>query len=506
MTLLSVNSIFLVSLSLFARTYGGGDVDEPRSVSPTSDGGFVLAGHTISFGAGNYDFLILKIFSNGTLDWARTFGGASYDYPYSVIQTSDGGFAVAGYTRSFGVGNYDLLILKLLSDGSLDWARTFGGTNVDYAYSLIQTSDGGFAIAGSTASFGAGGQDIFVLRLFSNGSLDWARTFGGSNADIAHSLIQTSDGGFAIAGETYSFSANGRPDFLVLKLSANGSLDWARVFGDTANNYAYSIVQTSDGGFAVAGGTTGSGTGSDDFLVLKLLADGSRDWARTYGRTYVERAYSIIQTPDGGLAVVGETGAWGDWLMGFLIVKLSSGGSRQWSKAIGARPGVCSAFQTSDNRFVIAGTRSGTASELNFFLVAMDQNGVYVGCVNDHSVTEGIPVLVDSSVSLGASCSPDPSTPNPTQTTPDLTTVDICEPMYEDVGEAPDKGVPALICSSVPGGLMFASRYEVAVKIYYPDGRVAYSGDLGKGQNRIPLETGAYIWMAGGYKGKAIVR
>ncbi len=139
--------------------------------------------------------------------FAKAYGGASSDRAYSIIQTTDGGFAVAGMTETFGAGFWDCLAIKLYSDGNLDWIRTYGASNYEVLYSIIQTTDGGFALAGWTYSFGAGYDDFLIIKLNSNGSISWARTFGGTSADYAYSIIQTTDGGFAVAGWTYGVSA-----------------------------------------------------------------------------------------------------------------------------------------------------------------------------------------------------------------------------------------------------------------------------------------------------------
>ena len=159
----------LVSQNLFAKTYGGTAIEYAHSIIQTADGGYAVAGGTRSFGAGSLDFLVLKLNSDGSLAWARTFGGTNYDWARSIIQTTDGGYAVAGYTESFGAGNRDFLVLKLNSNGSLAWARTFGGTNYDWAWSIIQTTDGGYAVAGGAMSFGAGYADFLVLKLGPDG-------------------------------------------------------------------------------------------------------------------------------------------------------------------------------------------------------------------------------------------------------------------------------------------------------------------------------------------------
>ncbi|MEO0256508.1 MAG: hypothetical protein ABIM74_04365, partial [candidate division WOR-3 bacterium] len=142
--------ILTILQSLFAKTYGGASQDLAYSIAPTAEGGYVIAGYTSSFGAGNCDFLVIKLGPDGSLSWARTYGGPDDDRAFSVIQTSDQGYLVGGYTRSFGAGASDFLVIKLEPDGSLSWARTYGGTSSDEAHSLTQTSDGGYALAGNT--------------------------------------------------------------------------------------------------------------------------------------------------------------------------------------------------------------------------------------------------------------------------------------------------------------------------------------------------------------------
>jgi hypothetical protein len=172
------------------------------SLIQTSDGGFAIAGATSSFGAGEWDVYVVKLDANGNLQWTKTIGGKKEDLGTSLIQTSDGGFAIAGYTSSFGAGGDDVYVVKLDANGNLQWTKTIGGKNDDAGLSLIQTSDGGYAIAGYTNSFGGGEPDVYVVKLDANGNLQWTKTIGGENWDVGFSLIQTSDGGYAIAGAT----------------------------------------------------------------------------------------------------------------------------------------------------------------------------------------------------------------------------------------------------------------------------------------------------------------
>jgi hypothetical protein len=163
---------------------------------------------------------IVKLDSSGTLQWSRTIGGAQNDQVYSIIQTIDGGFAAAGYTASFGAGNSDMYIVKLDSSGTLQWNRTIGGSNYDYATSIIQTTDGGFAVAGYTGTFSA--YDYYIVKLNDSGTFQWSKAIGGSSNDEAYSIIQTRDGDFAIAGYTNSFGA-ASGDFYIVTLDSSGN-------------------------------------------------------------------------------------------------------------------------------------------------------------------------------------------------------------------------------------------------------------------------------------------
>jgi hypothetical protein len=205
------------------KTFGGSSADFATSVKQTSDGGYILAGYTFSFGSGESDFWLVKTDSSGGHEWNRTFGGDSYDFASSVQQTSDGGYILAGHTYSFGAGVSDFWLVKTDSSGNLEWDQTFGGSDSEFAYSVQQTFDGGYVIAGYTNSFGFGG-DFWFVKTDSSGNHEWNRTFGGSDFDQVHSVQQTSDGGYILAGYTNSFGSGG--DFWVIKTdSSGGTLD-----------------------------------------------------------------------------------------------------------------------------------------------------------------------------------------------------------------------------------------------------------------------------------------
>jgi ribosomal protein S11 len=253
----------------FAKTYGG--TDYAFSVQQTSDSGYIIAGTTRSFGAGNEDIILIKTDANGNIIWAKTYGGIDPDLAHSVQQTSDGGYILAGYTLSFGAGFYDAFLVKTDANGNIIWPKTYGGTYYDYAYSVQQTSDGGYIVAGYTYSFSAG--DILLIKTDANGNIIWAKTYGGTYWDEAYSVQQTSDGGYIVAGYTDSFGAGGSDIFLI-KTDANGNVIWAKTYGGTYYDYAYSVQQISDGGYIVAGYTYSFGAGYYDIFLIKTDANG----------------------------------------------------------------------------------------------------------------------------------------------------------------------------------------------------------------------------------------
>jgi hypothetical protein len=205
------------------KTYGGENLDEAHSIQQTSEGGYIVAGQTSSFGAGSDDFWVLKLDVTGNVTWQKTYGGQYSDEARSIQQTSGGGYIVAGETGSFGAGLENFWVLKLDVTGNVTWQKTYGGDILDEARSIQQTSEGGYIVAGWTLSFGAGDYDFWVLKLYSNGNVTWQKTYGGGGVDIAMSIQQTSSGDYIVAGQTWSFGA-GDCDAWVLKLDANGSI------------------------------------------------------------------------------------------------------------------------------------------------------------------------------------------------------------------------------------------------------------------------------------------
>ena len=321
--ILPISSVFASSM-MWSQTYGGEYDDVAYELVETLDGGYALVGYiTYSiyprFFERQPDLLLVKTDESGNLEWNKTYGGAGGDIARSLIITSDGGYALVGYTSSFG-GTVDFWLVKTDESGNVEWNQTYGGVQDDRAYSLVETSDGGYALIGITESFGSGSYDFWLVKTDENGNAEWNKTYGGAGDDIAHSLVVTSDGGYALAGFTHSFGL-GFYNFWLVKTDENGNIMWNQTYGERGYNQAYSLIETSDGGFAVAGYTNSYDPDDDDFLLVKTDSFGNVEWNQTYGGTEYEVAFSLIATPDGGYTMAGYTRSYGAGQEDFWLVK-----------------------------------------------------------------------------------------------------------------------------------------------------------------------------------------
>jgi len=309
--------------ALWARTYGEGSMDYGWSVKQTRDDGYIIAGQTASFGMGSDDVYLIRTNAQGDILWEKTYGGTSSDHGYSVQETADGGYIVAGETYSFGAGNLDVYLIKTDENGDTLWTKTFGGEGFDRGYSVQETRDGGYIITGSIRSFGTEYSDVWLIKTDENGDALWTKAYGGSNYDKGHSVEQTSDGGYIIAGKTYSLGA-GNSDVYLIKTDSLGHTKWTKTYGGTGEDIGYAVQETSDGGYIVAGVTSSFGEGLADVYLIKTDIDGDVVWIETYGGEYEEEGRSVQQTSDGGYIIAGSTFSFGSGNHDVYLIKTAS--------------------------------------------------------------------------------------------------------------------------------------------------------------------------------------
>jgi len=374
--------VFLVTVLLaypqttvFEKDYDGGylDADEGYCLSQTTDGGYVMSGATWVSDDAWYDISLMKADEDGNLLWVKTYGVGTFNIEvgYAVVEATDGGYWIAGGTDGYA-GNSDFWAIRTDENGDTLWTNHYGGDAEDYAYAGIQTSDGGFILAGSTNSFGAGMDDAYVVKTDEDGNEQWSNYYGTEMFDYANAIQQTADNGYIIVG---SSSMNA----YIIKTNESGDLIWEKTYGGGATDEAFSVKQTDDGGYIVAGKTMSEGAGNYDVWLFKLDENGDMIWSKTFGGTEKDQGFDIAITDDGGYFITGysETYHQAEEDSDLYIIKTDENGDEVWSFNYGDThdDGGKSGFQTPDGGYAAFGYKYVAGEALNFYLVKTRDDG-----------------------------------------------------------------------------------------------------------------------------------
>ena len=363
----------------FITTLGGSKNESAQAVVNTTDGGYAILGHSQSMDGDvtnksneSYDYWVLKFDTTNQLQWQKTYGGNDDDRGTDIIQTTDGGYAVIGKSKSGDLdvsenaGYDDFWMIKLDGNGSILWEYSFGYAGSDVPYSVIQTNDNGYLVSGVldvTASNGQGdrvsssqrrhaGGDYWVIKLNANGIKEWSNYYGGSFTDTAYDAIQTEDNGYIIVGSSDSNDVDvannkGSYDFWVIKISNTGDLVWEKSFGGSEIDEARAISNTADGNYLVVGDTRSANIdvsqnrGAADLWMIKINSEGSLIWEKTLGGTSFDVGRSVSKTQDNGFLIAGSSRSSDGDLRNnkgqndALILKINSSGDLEWQKTIG---------------------------------------------------------------------------------------------------------------------------------------------------------------------------
>ncbi|PSR55161.1 hypothetical protein AHMF7605_17430 [Adhaeribacter arboris] len=430
----------LAQNKLWDKTIGGGNLDELASIQPTQEGGYILGGSSLSgigsdkttTNKGEFDYWIVKLDANGEKIWDRTFGGNGYEHLATVLPTRDGGYILGGYSESGKSGDkseankgfQNYWIVKIDNKGKKVWDKTIGGNNQDMLAALMQTSDGGYILGGTSNSGKRGDKsdayrgeeenyDYWIVKLKADGSKEWDKTIGGSESDELSSLQQTSDGGYILGGSSTSGISGDKSenkksdytdvDYWVVKLKADGSKEWDKTIGGNSDDNLTSGQQTNDGGY-ILGGTSQSEISGDksqapkggngDYWIVKLKADGSKEWDKTIGGSNSDKLASVQQTSDGGYVAGGYSGSdisgnksqISKGYEDYWVVKLKADGSQEWDKTSGGSDTdvLTSLQQTSDGNYILGGWsnsgKSGDKSQAakggsDYWIIKLDNKG-----------------------------------------------------------------------------------------------------------------------------------
>jgi hypothetical protein len=346
----SVNDYWLLKLDTngsleWSKTYGGSKDDRGQSLAQTTDGGYVLTGYAMSddgdgsVNSGFHDNWVLKVDASGTILWEKSFGFSGHDHSYDIIEAQDGGYFFTGFldiTSARSDGNTEKASsltrhgvgefwgTKIDKQGALQWRGYFGGTNNDRAHAVVQAEDGGFVMAGFSESNDfditdtQGSYDFWMVNVDAKGKMLWERSFGGSGIEIAYDIAKTTDGGYVIAGNTFSTDgdisqANGGSDFWLIKVDNTGSLVWEQTYGGSGFDAAQAVIASKDGGYFVVGNSKSVDAdasinyGENDLWIVKTDETGSMIWQKPFGGSGLDFAFDVIENEDGSVLVVGET-------------------------------------------------------------------------------------------------------------------------------------------------------------------------------------------------------
>ncbi len=407
---------------LWEKTYGGLHADYLFDMQPTPDYGFILAGSSVSdVGAsksdkkvGVMDYWLWKMSETGKLEWQRSFGGDGTDKLNSIVVTADGGILLGGTsnsTKSFAktedaFGGYDFWVVRLDPFGAILWQKTYGGLSEDSVSKIIQTSDGGFLIGGTSSSnklFDPATQDIkpnaksentngnldfWLLKIDASGVLEWQKTLGGKYADILKTVAQTPDGDYVVAGSTNSpisgdktHKGFGLFDYWVLKLTQEGEILWQQTFGGEADDQLQDLVITKDSGILLAGNSNSPASdskeksnknNSTDIWVLQLDKNGEQQWQNTYNLNQYTLLTNSVKSDKNSFVLGGYTQKnnidkkeKGTVNSDYFVIKIDSLGETKWKKEIGSsgRDVLSKIVETRDGGYVLAGTSNGKVTK-----------------------------------------------------------------------------------------------------------------------------------------------
>jgi len=361
------------------RTYGGLNSENGKKIRPTADGGYIIVGSTESSGSGNSDVWLIKTYANGTLQWSKSFGGTENDYGKDVRQTADGGYVLTGYTYSFGNGGLDVWLIRTDSNGSMIWNETYGGGGNEYGEGVQQTKDGGFIITGCDYHSGIDPwSELYIIKTDALGSEEWSSTFGNSgDFSWGLSVIQALDDEYVTIGYTESFG-NGRKDIWLLKIDGNGDLTWHETFGGPGYERGYSLEQTADDGYILVGYSNSWGLGGNDVWLVKTDENGQEMWNQEFGGPEDDEGYSVRITANGGYIISGSTQSYGAGSKDMWVICTNNTGTRLWDRTYGGpsidySESVCTA---ADEGYMVLGTSySYGAGEYDMWLIRIEPGG-----------------------------------------------------------------------------------------------------------------------------------
>ena len=360
---------------MYHSTFGSENSNEAGySILQKSDSSFIILGSS-----GN-DILLVEADRYGNINWNQTYGGSQLDQAYHIVQTPDGGFIISGSTESFGFGGSDIRLTKTDANGLIEWNKYLGSNYNEYGGQILISDDGGYFVIGDRSFDGDENQDIWLIKTNSQGDTLWTKTFGGQGFEHGTDIIHTEDNGFIILGSTTSFG-NGGADIYIIKTDSIGNEQWSQNYGDGSDDYGQSIIQTYDGGFAIKFIIESFGEGNTSTGLLRINSIGDIIWSKTYGGTYSVPSDIFYQVNIDNYIFTCSVFNYGTNSYNAWMFKLNDSGEIIWERTFGKtnHDFGFSAIQTLDNGFVLVGSTNnfgnGEANSSDLWIIKTNPNG-----------------------------------------------------------------------------------------------------------------------------------
>ena len=378
-SLIAYGSIVLNDVLTFERIIGTSENDSGAMIRKTNDGGYIIVGSTTKPDENYPDAYILKTDRFGAPLWSKIYGGQYIDNASDVLVLNDGSFIVVGTSESYGTGTNDVYVRKLNSNGDEIWFKSFTTTYDEGCGAIINASDGGYILTGSTKNTADKSSNALVMKIDINGNLVWKKDFGGNGGEGAGDILATNDGGYIFSGST-SDPSTGILDIYLVKIDASGNKVWEKSFGGAESDAAGAMTATSDGGYILGGYTASYGAGSKDAFMVKIDAAGNQLWYKTFGGVHSDGFGRVIQTSDGGYIGVGSINAYFSQQFIFddlLVVRTDSQGNLIWQKTFGGEKndGASEILRSGNGGYVILGGTGSFAPKSKIYLIGINDDG-----------------------------------------------------------------------------------------------------------------------------------
>jgi len=381
---------------LWNKTWGGASTDYSQGVALDTAGNIYCTGYTNSFGVGAYDLALVKFYPNGTRVWNTTWGGASDDQGYGVVLDTAGNIYCAGYTTSFGAGGWDFALVKFYPNGTRAWNTTWGGASTDYDQGVALDTAGNIYCTGYTNSFGAGAWDLALVKFYPNGTRAWNTTWGGASTDFGQGVALDTAGNIYCTGRTFSFGA-GNSDLPLVKFDSNGTKQWNITWGGASADYGQGVALDTAGNIYCTGYTTSFGAGGSDFALVKFYPNGYIAWNKTWGGSSNDVSWGVALDTAGNIYCTGYTNSFGAGNGDFALVKFYTNGNIAWNKTWGGASSDQSfgvALDTAGNIYYTGHTTSFGAGGSDFALVKFGINPTTTGTTPVIPGFELTPIIV----------------------------------------------------------------------------------------------------------------